>query len=273
MENRVLITGVYGLIGNIVFRRLRSDHSRFKIRGTTRRRAGSARVLGGTLAQLSEEDLVVADVSNLEAMTEACAGVDTVVHMAANPDREATWESLLQSNVIGARSVLEAARIQGVRRVIFASSIQVCFGYREVEPYLAIHEGRHADIPNPIPLIDADAPTWPTSVYASSKVWGESLCRTYSHLYGLSCICLRIGWVTEDDRPRHPRTWYQYCSHRDIAELVVRCIEAPDDVGFEIFYGVSDNRYRWVDIERAKSVVGYVPRDSDDGGGKDETGG
>ncbi|NQU96832.1 MAG: NAD(P)-dependent oxidoreductase, partial [Chloroflexi bacterium] len=48
---------------------------------------------------------------------------------------------------------------------------------------------------------------------------------------------------------------------RDAAQIVERCVEAPDDVRFDVFYGVSDNRARFRDIEHAREVIGYVPED------------
>ena len=52
-----------------------------------------------------------------------------------------------------------------------------------------------------------------------------------------------------------------YLSHRDAAQIVRRCVEAPDSVSFDIMYGVSDNFTRFRDIEHAKEVVGYAPQD------------
>jgi hypothetical protein len=42
---------------------------------------------------------------------------------------------------------------------------------------------------------------------------------------------------------------------------VERCVEAPDDLRFAIFFGVSDNRARFRDIAHARELVGYVPHD------------
>ena len=74
-------------------------------------------------------------------------------------------------------------------------------------------------------------------------------------------IALRIGWVTDEDAV--PEAWGEavFCSKRDIAQIVRACIDAPDSVHFDIFYGLSDDRYRWVDIAHAREVLGYEPRD------------
>ena len=102
-------------------------------------------------------------------------------------------------------------------------------------------------------------PTRPLNLYASSKVWGEGLAHTYAYRHGMSCLCLRIGWVVSEDRPPMPRAITEWCSQRDIAQLVHRCVDAPDNLRFDIFYGLSNNRYGWVDIEHARQVLGYKP--------------
>ena len=52
-------------------------------------------------------------------------GMDVVGQMAADPRSEASWESVLSSNVVGVRNVFEAANRAGVKRVVYASSIKV----------------------------------------------------------------------------------------------------------------------------------------------------
>ena len=168
---------------------------------------------------------------------------------------------MLKSNLIGAYNVFEGCRLAGVKRVVFASSIQASAGYRREAPYAAIAEGRFENLPEPIPMVTEKMPVRPLNVYASSKVWGEALARTYSDTHGMSCICLRIGWVVAADRPPNQRSGDIWCSQRDIAELIKCCIDAGDEIRFDIFYGMSDNRRRWVDIAHARERVGYVPQD------------
>jgi nucleoside-diphosphate-sugar epimerase len=94
-------------------------------------------------------------------------------------------------------------------------------------------------------------------------VWGEALGRVYADVHGLSVICLRIGWVNEEDRP-HTYPWARagWCSQRDVAQLVERSIQAPDKVRFDIFYAMSGSKWNWVDIDHARKVIGYIPRDN-----------
>jgi nucleoside-diphosphate-sugar epimerase len=112
-----------------------------------------------------------------------------------------------------------------------------------------------------VPVITAEDPPRPVGLYPSSKVWGEALAHTYAHRHGLSCLCLRIGWVLGEDRPPMREGQAIWCSQRDIVQLVERCINAPEELRFDIFYGASDNRWGWLDIDHARNVLGYDPQD------------
>jgi hypothetical protein len=121
-------------------------------------------------------------------------------------------------------------------------------------------ERRKADIPAAFQIISPDIPAEPRGIYGASKVWLESLARVYSHTHGMSCICIRIGQV-ERDRPRPPQGADIYVSQRDIVQVFEKSVDAPDDVRFDIFYGMSNNDYRWVDIAHGRDVIGFDPQD------------
>jgi hypothetical protein len=74
-------------------------------------------------------------------------------------------------------------------------------------------------------------------------------------------ICLRIGRVTAADRPVGPRELSVWCSQRDIAQMVERCLVAPDSLRFDVFFVCSENKWTYRDIEHARAVVGFVPED------------
>jgi len=57
---------------------------------------------------------------------------------------------------------------------------------------------------------------------------------------------------------RHKALWF---SHRDLVQLVERML-LDETVDFDIFFGVSGNDRRWVDIEHARTVLGYDPQDN-----------
>ncbi|HEX5690215.1 MAG TPA: NAD(P)-dependent oxidoreductase, partial [Roseiflexaceae bacterium] len=191
----------------------------------------------------------------------AVDGMQTVIHMAADPSGQSGWESVLRNNIVGAQNVFEACRLAGVERVIYASTNQAVFGYRAEEPYASLFAGRFDQIDLPFAPIDHTRPTRPLNHYAASKVFGEALAHLYAHAHGLSCICLRIGWVTAEDRPPNPLGRILWCSQRDIVQLVERCVEAPASLRFDVFFGQSNNRYNLVDIGHAREVLGYAPED------------
>jgi nucleoside-diphosphate-sugar epimerase len=235
----VAITGADGLIGGILRSRL---SERFEPRW------------------LSRAD---AEVTDLAALERAFRGADAVVHLAANADNGAGWDDLLPANVIGAYHAFEAARRAGVERVVFASSNHAMGMYMW-------DDDRFADPSRPVE-VGTDDPTRPDSLYGASKVWGEAIGRLYAERHGLVVVCLRIGWVTEDDEPptstesrreppdvarRAPGMWL---SHRDCASLIEAALTA--DLRFAIVNGVSDNVGRWFSLDQGRRLLDWEPRD------------
>ena len=112
-------------------------------------------------------------------------------------------------------------------------------------------------------MIAADS-VRPLGVYGATKIWGEALGRHFSDAYDMSVLCVRIGAVRPEDRPRETREYTSYLSHRDLVQMLVRCIDAPDDLMYDVFFATSSNRYGYRDLEHPKEVLGYVPQDSVD---------
>ena len=52
-----------------------------------------------------------------------------------------------------------------------------------------------------------------------------------------------------------------WLSHRDAAQLVQRCIDAPSSVGYAVVYGISNNSLRFTEIDSARRILGYEPQD------------
>jgi nucleoside-diphosphate-sugar epimerase len=208
---------------------------------------------------IPEDKFILCDMSNFQDIRQAVSGMEVVVHLAADPEGR-VWESVLNNNIITTYNVFEACQQEGVSRIVAASSIMVSQGHRMQEPYKAMMERRHEDIPSKVNMITPNIPAEPRSIYGASKVWTESLARVYSSRYEMSCICIRIGQV-ERDRPRPPQGADIYVSQRDIVQIIKRCVDADDKLKFGIFYGMSDNDYSWVDIEDARKKIGYTPQD------------
>ena len=213
-----LITGVYGLIGGAVYRHLVDQPAFYAVHGLSRRRVPSDRSSPNRNLNIPDDRFVLSNLTDLDVLVEAFQDIDVVVHMAADPRADAPWESVLASNIVGTRNVLEAARITGVARVVYASSIMVSWGYLDEYPYSLIRDGRYDEItPEELIPVKHTWPTRPTNDYPASKVWGEALSRVYAERRGLPTICLRIGWVNAEDAP-HTHRWARagWCSQRNV---------------------------------------------------------
>jgi len=256
---KVLITGTSGLIGGIVYKYLSQFPERYAVYGLDWKQESSDP--GSTGRTVPDDRFYLVDVADPDAVQGAVDGKDLVVHLAANANPEADWESILPSNIIGSYAVLEASRKAGVERVVNASSIMVSWGCRRDPEIRAVEEAAQDDLPAEIPLVTHLSEVRPDCLYGASKVWAESLSRAYVEAHGMSVICVRIGAINKkDENAPSQRPWW--CSHGDIARMIECCLEAPADVRFDIFYGLSASPWRWMDLDHAKAVVGFEPVDS-----------
>lgn len=240
---RILITGMSGLIGGMVGKSLAKDNY---VRALNR-------------SPVEGVDCVQADISNLQAIRTAFTGIDTVIHMAAYLGPE--FSGQVSGNLIGAYNVFEAAREAGVKRFIFGSSGATQMQYEVDEPIKSMVEARWDDVPSPRPILTPQDAARPNGIYGATKVWGEALGRYYSDAHGMSVICIRIGRVVKEDWPYDARHAAVYCSHRDIIQMVEKCVLAPDNLRFDIFYAVSNNKGRYRDLDHAREVLDYEPQD------------
>ena len=74
-------------------------------------------------------------------------------------------------------------------------------------------------------------------------------------------ICLRIGWVNKENTARGIFSNSIWCSHADIASSFELALKKTTEPVYDICYALSDNKYRWVDLEHARAVTGFVPQD------------
>jgi len=246
---RVLVTGSGGLIGSML---IRSLGEKYDFHGLTRTRREN----------MPDVPTTIANASDFDAIRPMFDGMDAVVHMAANVSGGAPWESVLQDNLVATRNVYEASRQAGVPRFVYASSNHAVGLFERDEPYCRIVRGDYAGLdPTSVPKIDHTVPPRPDSHYGVSKVYGEALGRYYSEQFGMEVACLRIGNVNRQDDPTHNvRHMAVWMSHRDLAQMVDRCLSVQG-LRFEIFYGVSGNKWRFWDISHAELVLGYRPED------------
>ena len=67
--------------------------------------------------------------------------------------------------------------------------------------------------------------------------------------------------MKEEDRPVSTRDYAVWCSQGDVVRLLELCITAPMTIRFDVFFVVSDNRWGYRDLEHARAVLGFEPRD------------
>ena len=235
LRRRVLVTGAAGNIGSYF---AEHSHERFQLR---------------LMVQQLDEDsksiepygeVVVADLSELERLTEICEGIDTVLHLAGNPGPNQTWQSVVENNITGTYNIYVAAKAAGCRRVVYASSIHAVSGYP-------------ADV-----QVKTSEPVNPGDLYGVSKCFGESLGRYMAEQEELSVIALRIGAFQPLENAEKPdvSNMDAFVSKRDLNQLIEKSIDA-DKIKFAIFHGLSNNRFKRLDISDARELVGYAPVD------------
>jgi uronate dehydrogenase len=188
------------------------------------------------------EEVVTADLSDRAALREAVRGVDAVVHLAGI-SLEASFEKILRANIEGTHHLYEAAREEGVKRVVFASSNHAV-GYTP-----APGEGE--------PLIPVETPRRPDTFYGLSKAFGEDLAQLYWDRHGLETVSVRIGSCFPE--PTTVRMLSVWMSPADGARLFHAALTA-ENVGHTVVYGSSANTRLWWDLSSARAL-GYEPQD------------
>jgi dTDP-4-dehydrorhamnose reductase len=234
MRERILITGPGGRVGKEVVPLLR-EHYALRLLDAAPLKS---------IPLTGDDEFVQADIRDLDAIRRACDGVTAMVHLAAISDEDDFHTRLLPANLEGVYNAFEAARLAGLKKVVFTSTGQTVLYYPKGE------------------WVTPDMPARPWTVYACTKLFGEALARHYSDKHGMSMIVIRLCWFQAYDSEllRKPgdiqREW---CSPRDFVQLLVKSLQT--DLPFDMFFGVSNNTGRYWDISNAQKLLGYEPVD------------
>ena len=155
------------------------------------------------------------DIRNPEAVLNSSKGSEIIIHMAAiTPSAHpgADDNSVLEVNIEGTRNVLEAAVKNGIKKIIYFSSV-CAVGFRE-ENY-------------PVKEDEVCRPT--QGAYGISKLKGEELCKEYSQKHGLSIICLRPATVIPQHEFAPPAAgtmpWIGFVHIEDVLLLLKLALE------------------------------------------------
>ena len=185
------------------------------------------------------EEAVICELSDYDAVLKMTEGVDTIVHFGGAPV-ETSWQEILDSSIRGSYHIYEGARRNCVKRVVYASSVHA-IGYHRLEDQ-----------------IDANAPHRPDSLYGVSKCFVEDLSRLYWDKFGIETVCCRI--FSSFDQYTDRRMLWSMLTFDDCVRLVTASLTAPR-VAHSIIFGTSSNRHKMVD-NRLAGHIGFEPQDS-----------
>ncbi|GIH26528.1 NAD-dependent dehydratase [Acrocarpospora phusangensis] len=221
---RILMTGAAGKVGTLLRPLLAREGRELRL---------------ADRVPIDSPDAVVADLNDPDAMAAAMRGVDAVLHLGGQ-SRERPWADIVRANMDGTHTLLETARLAGVRHVVLAGSHHAA--------------GYHTRPPDGADLPDYAYPR-PDTFYGVSKVVMEALGSLYHDRYGLNVTVIRLGTCME--APADTRSLATWISPADCARLVEAALVAP---GFHIVWGVSANKRRWWSLDEALAI-GYTPQD------------
>ncbi|MGP4090823.1 NAD-dependent epimerase/dehydratase family protein [Streptomyces sp. KR55] len=224
----VLLTGAAGGLGTLM-RDLLPDHG-YALRLLDLRPVEGA------------PDAITADLADRAALREAVRGIDAIIHLAGI-SLEAPFEKILKANIEGTYNLYEAAREEGIRRIVFASS-------NHAVGYTPRPQGDD-------PLIPVDTPRRPDTFYGLSKSFGEDLAQFYWDKHGMETVSVRIGSCFPE--PTSVRMLSVWMSPADGARLFHAALTA-ENVGHTVVYGSSANTRLWWDLSTARAL-GYEPQD------------
>ncbi len=197
---RVAVTGAAGNIGRAL-----TEHLRARRYPLTLIDLPSSGLLAGAPGEaVVERDL--AEPSSAELF----AGCEVVVHLAADPNAHANWESLLPANIVASYNVAAAAMEAGCRRLIMASSVHAV----------------RAATRRPVRPEDAVAPA---NLYGVSKCFVEALAFWSAHSSAMSAAAVRIGaYQTPEDAQASNAGWMAdlFIASSDLMSLLERAISA-----------------------------------------------
>jgi len=225
--NRILITGAGGNLGKAAREHFHGKYP--NIRLSDRVEMEPAR---------DGEELVKCELTDRDAVFKLLNGVDAVLHFGGQPV-EADWDTIINSNLIGAINVYEGALQAGTDRIVFASSNHA----------IGMHDRARK--------IDHTCEARPDTRYGLSKAFTEDLGRLYAYKHGIRCMNLRIGSCFP--KPFDARSLSTWLSYADLCLLLEVGLTA--DYQFEIVYGVSNNPGSYWDNSNAERL-GYKPQDT-----------
>lgn len=194
--------------------------------------------------------LLLGDLAEPEGILPALDGVDTVIHLAAQSTEADFVSVLVPNNVVGLYYFFENAVKAGVRRVVFASTIQAFGKYP--------HEH----------TIKPDDPPRPVTLYGATKAFGETVGRYYHDHHGIEVLMVRIGWFLMPDLPeereiiRTKRGAHElWLSPADAVQIFTKAVTTPaiGTDGYGVVHATSRPLFERLSLSPARELLGYEP--------------
>ncbi|NQX71610.1 NAD(P)-dependent oxidoreductase [Paenibacillus alba] len=235
---KILITGAAGKIGQHITNTLMKQ-TNYQLR------LADINLLPLEKFKKSGHEIIYLNVSSLEECQEACKNIDIVIHLAGDPSPNADfYTTLLESHIKGSYNIFKAASDNGISKVVVASSAQTVEGY-------------------PLDFqVTESSPVRPKNMYGVSKCFVEALASYFAYEKQLQSIAIRIGAYDDyktEGQPLSARDMSAYISPEDFSELLLKTISAKSLPPFSILHGISNNRFKRLNIEETKRLVEYTP--------------
>lgn len=229
----VLMTGASGYVGTAF---LKTFGARYHLK------------LFGKTPGPGEHESILGDIKDSGAVLRAAQGVDAILHLAAvTTDKIGARDAdYFETNTVGTFNVLEAARQNNVKKIVYGSSVCAA-GFRAT--------------PKLIMETDRCEPT--DGMYGYSKYLSERLCECYAAKHGMNIICLRTAMVVPQHEltvPLIPSPHWLGAVHIDDVIEAFRLALDNEDVCFDVFHIAADSPYAKFDISKARAILGYRPR-------------
>lgn len=238
---RPLRVGITGAAGNLGTTLVKGMQAQFDLKLFDAR----------SLSHWKNLDCKTLDLADPAQLSGAFLGLDTLIHLAGNPNPAARKEDTVRNNFVATSLAFEQAKKDGVKKIVFASSNF----YHQRDITTALRSGAKA-------LIHLDDFPSPECTYGESKVFGEHLGFHYSCI-GMQFVALRIGWSVPEDNPSSYNSPYMramFCSKRDLIQSFERALMST--AKFLTAFAISDNDEKVFDLTQTKSTLGFEPMDN-----------
>ena len=179
------------------------------------------------------------NIKNFKEVNKILKKTDLIIHFGAYSN-EGPFLEILDSNILGTYNIWKSAKKNKIKRIIFASSIHSVGMYRANETIN--HKVMHK----------------PDTFYGLSKCFGENLAQMYWDKCGIECLTIRILSCAKGTSKRSLSTWLSY---DDLIRIVIQSTKIKK-LGFEIIYGVSNNKRLNVDNTNATRKLNIDIKDN-----------